>query len=354
MIEYGLPPDHDEIEVSLFGPGYGEAIVVHLGDGAWLLVDSCIDPVTKVPATEIYLNSIGIGAHQVHTIVASHWHDDHVRGISTLAANYPEADFVISGVFNSREAATFLAAYSGGSSAGLARGAKELFDTLKTRNTVLPALHRSTILEKNLNGRLVRVTALSPTPDAYLQSIAHLAQYLPQKDKSINHAPELRPNHEAVVVHIDLDDDAILLGADLEDDKKLGWTAVVADKWSGARKPATAYKVAHHGSHTGDCPQIWATLLKANPIACLTPFTLGDQRLPTAEDKERVKGRTQHAYISSGASRRPEMDHQQLKRLGDICTKIAKVDAGFGAVRLRRKIGAPIWKVELFGAAQAL
>lgn len=44
MIDYGAPPAADEIEFSLFGPGYGEAVAVHLGDGTWLLIDSCIDP----------------------------------------------------------------------------------------------------------------------------------------------------------------------------------------------------------------------------------------------------------------------------------------------------------------------
>lgn len=354
MIDYGLPPTFDEIEVTLFGPGYGEAIAVHLGDGAWLLVDSCIDPEAKAPATEIYLNKIDVSATQVRTIVASHWHDDHVRGISRLAAKYPAADFVISGVFNTKEASAFLAAYSGMSSDGLARGAKELFDTVRARDTVFQALHRTTVLESTLNARSVRVTALSPTPAAFSQSIAHLAQYLPQRDQAINHAPELHPNLEAVVLHIDLDDDAILLGADLEDHDKLGWSAIVADKWSGSRKPATAYKVAHHGSHTGDCHQIWTTLLRADPIACLTPFTLGALRLPTAGDRARVKERTKRAYISSGASRRPAIDHRLLKRLGDVCKKIARFDAGFGAVRLRRRIGAPTWNVELFGSAQVL
>lgn len=354
MIDYGAPPAADEIEVTLFGPGYGEAIAVHLGEGAWLLVDSCIDPESKAPASGTYLEQIGIDAGQVRAIVASHWHDDHVRGISQLAAKHPKADFVISAVFNNKEAGAFLAAYSGASSSGLARGAKELFGVMRGRETVFPALHRTNVLEATLNARQVRVTALSPVPAAFTQFIARLAQYVARKGQAINYAPELRPNLEAIALHIDVGDDAVLLGADLEDHDKFGWSAVVADQWSGARRPATAYKVAHHGSYTGDCPQVWATLLKSDPVACLTPFTLGNLRLPTDADKGRLKKNTVRAYISSGASRRPEMDSRQLKRLGDICKKLSRVDAGFGAVRLRRKIGALSWDVDLFGAARAL
>lgn len=354
MIDYGAPPTVDEIEITLFGPGFGEAIAIHLGDGVWILVDSCIEPDSSRPATEAYLDRFGIVPEQVRTIIASHWHDDHVRGIAKLAEKYQYADFVISSVFNTKEASAFLAAYSGASSLGLSRGAKELFEVVCARGTVFPAQHRSNVLEISVNAKPITVTALSPTPGAFARSVAHLAQFLPCKGQPINHAPELRENYEAVALHIDLGDDAVLLGADLEDHHHLGWSAVVADKWSGARRPATAYKVAHHGSHTGHCPQVWATLLRPNPIACLTPWTLGGRRLPSETDKALIRENTQHAYISSGASRRPEMDSRVLKRLGDICNKIARVDAGFGAVRLRRQFSAKTWSVEMFGAAQPL
>ena len=354
MIDYGGLPAADEIEVTLFGPGYGEAIAVHLGEGVWILVDSCIDPNSKTSASGAYLDQIGVDSNQVHAIIASHWHDDHVRGISQLAAKHPNADFVLSTVFNAKEAATFLAAYSGASSSGLARGSKELFTVVKERVVCYPAHHKSIVLQATLNGRSVMVTALSPVPAAYARSLADMAQYLPRKGHAINHAPELQPNLEAVALHVDLGEDALLLGADLEDHDKLGWSAVVADPWSSTRRPASAYKVAHHGSYTGDCPQVWKVLLKSNPVACLTPFSLGRHRLPTEADKERVKGNTPHAYISSGASRRPDMDSRQLKRLGDICKKLALFNPGFGAVRLRKQLGTPLWHVELLGAAQIL
>src|SRR5450755_4692064 len=91
VIQYGAPPKSEEIEVTLFGPGYGEAIAVHLGDGTWLLVDSCIDPASNAPAASTYLQQIGVKSAQVCAIIASHWHDDHVGGMSQLAAMYSSA-----------------------------------------------------------------------------------------------------------------------------------------------------------------------------------------------------------------------------------------------------------------------
>ena len=35
-------PRSDEVEITLFGPGYGESVVVHAGGGEWLVVDSCL------------------------------------------------------------------------------------------------------------------------------------------------------------------------------------------------------------------------------------------------------------------------------------------------------------------------
>jgi len=354
MIDYGAPPAADEIEVTLFGPGYGEAIAVHLGDGSWLLVDSCLDPDTGAPASGAYLDKIGVGRDQIRTIVASHWHDDHTQGLSQLVAKHPAANFVVSAVFTDKDALAFLSAYSGESSSGLARGAKELYDAVKSRANIFPALHKHIVMEDTFHKRPVRVTALSPVSAVYTQFIAHLAQYLPKKGGAINNAPELQPNFESVVLHIDLDDDAILLGSDLEDHVSHGWTAVLADQWSRNRRPATAYKVAHHGSNTGDCPQIWATLPQPGSVACLTPWMLAGRRLPTNADQRRIRGNTPHAYIASGASRKPQMDSRQLKRLGDIASNITLLNSGFGAVRLRKKIGALSWVPELFGAAQRL
>lgn len=354
MIDYRTAPSADEIEITLFGPGYGEAIAIHLGGGAWLLVDSCIDPNVNAPASAEYLQQIHVEPRQVRTIVASHWHDDHVRGISQLATMYPTAEFMLSAVFNDKVATSFLAAYNGAHSTGLARGAKELFTVVNARGSVYPTQHRSLVIDETINSRPVKVTALSPMPAAFCQTIAYFAQYLPQKGKAINNAPNPSPNFQSIVLHIGVADDAILLGADLEDHECYGWTAVIADRWSGNLKPATAYKVSHHGSHTSDNPNIWKRLLQTQPMACVTPFGLGRVRLPSDHDRKRLQGSTLHAYITSGASRSPKMDVRHLKRLLDVAKNVMLVDTGFGAVRFRKTIGASSWGVELFGAAQKL
>ena len=83
-MEMGVPPDSDEFEFTLIGPGYGESIILHLGGGVWVLVDSNVDKDGN-PGSLQYLESIGCDpAQSVALIVASHWHDDHIRGMEKM------------------------------------------------------------------------------------------------------------------------------------------------------------------------------------------------------------------------------------------------------------------------------
>src|SRR5690348_11162620 len=78
-----VPPRVDQVEVSLFGPGFGEAIALHLGNGSWFLIDSCQQ--SSQPAPLSYLERIGVDIRSaVIGVLATHWHTDHVLGISRL------------------------------------------------------------------------------------------------------------------------------------------------------------------------------------------------------------------------------------------------------------------------------
>jgi hypothetical protein len=355
---YGSAPADDEAEISIFGPGFGEAIAVHLGDKAWLLVDSCIDPAAGKPATAAYLDSIGVSTDAVRVVVASHWHDDHVRGLAALLAAYPAAELQVSSVFNDGEALAFLAAYGGTAAPTLTGGTKELFAAIAKRETVSFIHQRSNIAEVALasTGHTVRISAFSPTPGAIAATLARMASYIPQStvESPIEHAPDLAPNAEAVAIHIDWGDHSALLGSDLEGAGAYGWQAVVSDTWCAGRRRAAAYKVAHHGSKSGDHPSIWQKLLESRPVAALTPFIRGRHRLPTEEDRVRIAAVAGSAHITSGATRKPNLASEQLKRLNQLCVGLARANPGFGAVRLRKSAGQSVWRIEYFGDAAKL
>ena len=87
------PPEASEFELTLFGPGYGESVVLHVGDGVWVIVDSCIDD-DGVARALPYLEGIGLDPAQVVVlVVATHWHDDHIRGLAKLVEACDQATF---------------------------------------------------------------------------------------------------------------------------------------------------------------------------------------------------------------------------------------------------------------------
>lgn len=341
----------------LFGPGYGEAIAVHLGESAWLLADSCIDPFSQSPAALTYLQAIGVPLNSVRAVVATHWHDDHVRGLAKVVAACPQAELQMSSIFNSDEARVLLAAYSNRVAPAVARGTAELFAAVSTATSgVFHLHHRSTVIDHLwTSGRLVRVVALAPSQAAITRSVSQLAQFIPDPSASatVRHITPLRPNAESVVLHVDFGGHAVLLGSDLEDHQAFGWTAVAADPWTLQREQASVYKVAHHGSHTGECNAIWTDLLTNDPITALTPFVRGKQALPTAADLDRLKNKSA-VYLSSTASRKPKLGLASMKGLSRKVKGLTPVNNGFGAIRLRRDLNASAWSVECFGDAHAV
>ncbi|MGB8860356.1 MAG: MBL fold metallo-hydrolase, partial [Ilumatobacteraceae bacterium] len=78
-------PGPDTIEITVLGRGYGESVVVHLGDDNWSIIDSFQGVGSEEPAPLRYLRSIGVDvAEQVSSVVLSHVHADHYFGIDRV------------------------------------------------------------------------------------------------------------------------------------------------------------------------------------------------------------------------------------------------------------------------------
>src|SRR5688572_10415690 len=92
-----IPPWMDELEVSLFGAGVGEALCVHLGFGDWMVVDSCIEATSGQPVALEYLQLIGVDpSNAVKLVVNTHLHDDHARGVAAVLRQCAAATFACS------------------------------------------------------------------------------------------------------------------------------------------------------------------------------------------------------------------------------------------------------------------
>ncbi len=127
-----MKPSPDEIEVSIFGPGYGECIVIHIGSGKWAIVDSCQVDNKSEPASITYLRSLGVSVEtDVISVSASHWHDDHVKGLARTIDVCRPARLSFGSVLQSNEFVAFLCAHKSQPVQKLDRGGTELLRCLE-------------------------------------------------------------------------------------------------------------------------------------------------------------------------------------------------------------------------------
>jgi len=358
------PPKSDEIEISLFGPGKGEALVIHIGAGKWVIVDSCVSDPSGSPTPLQYLDSIGVDIKtDVLMIVASHWHDDHTRGLSTIVNKCINATFVCAGAMVKDKFATLGQVYAKSSlkdKSGICEFSR-IHSILAERGaTVRRAYKNRPLLKRNssetgLNFNFL-LESLSPTDEAEELCIKQISEVI-SKLEAQRCVPDITPNILSVVLQIVSGSDSILLGSDLENHTEHGWCIVVNDKIRSQSK-SLAYKVAHHGSVSGHNDQVWSTMLEDGTIALLAPFCCGRHRIPGAEDIKRIKTLTTNAYITTNHNKslRSRNFPPDVKRtLGDAGIKITPTLKSKGHIRLRFAPNKPdTRRVDLFNGALKL
>lgn len=352
------PPEPDEIELSLFGPGYGECSVVHAGHGEWIINDSCVRGGSPV-ALE-YLGSLGVDvANDVKLVVASHWHDDHVRGIARIIERCGSAIFACSASLQAEE---FLQ---------LVDRAPADLDSLKSGvsefRKVIDLRRDGKIFDfkfANADQLIWRSAStsstahsLSPSTGSVIASHYDIAELVERVSSENIRVPVMSPNHSSVVLWLDFGPFKALLGGDLEQltASDRGWSAII----SSTTRPlghASVYKVAHHGSETAHNEDIWKIMLDSANISTLTPWRRGRYVLPTGKMTQKIGQLSPAAYITSDKpAKRPVA---QTKLADEVMDKAARtrlrMDPPFGHVRLRRRLDENDWRVELSPEAAQL
>lgn len=350
--EARVPPAADEFEVVLFGPGYGESIVLHLGCGGWVIVDSCINGEGKPRALE-YLESIGVNpAQAVDLVVATHWHDDHIRGMARLVEVCSQAKFCCAHALLAKE---FLAAVGALEDRHLSvegSGVREIhrvFTRLESKASPPTFATANRCIHARGN---CKIWSLSPDDAAFQSFLKSIGLLFPSEGRTKTRLPSVTPNDMSVVLWIGVDDIAVLLGSDLE---KRGWVKIL----QSAERPtgkASMFKVPHHGSANAHESGVWNRMLDPKPFAILAPWQRGDRILPTKSDVRRILSYTPNAYATtSGGLRAParRRENRMVRRtIEESKVRLRRLDMSFDAIRLRRKIGLRTrWKVTTLGNA---
>lgn len=353
----GAPPQADEIEVTVLGPGFGESVVVHLGQGQWMIVDSCVDTTDQVRSVAPlkYLTALGVDvATAVKFIVATHWDDDHVKGISDIVEACTSARFVASDVFCDDKFTTYVEALSVGAArtdGGNVANMRRVLTLLAERDQPVKVAGPARQLCSNPT-----VRTWSPSDTDKQEFLNYIVQMRPQAGQGLKKAVPGTPNLTSVVITVEWADTSILLAADMErsKDANRGWAAVVTEAKSIGIRPADLVKIPHHGSENGHDDRMWDGLLTKMPISVIAPFGKGPvgSRPPKSTDIRRISKISRNLYLTARhtSAVRPKMDLAVERSIREGLIQITSKKCPMGVVRHRKSPRAD-WTCDFMGSA---
>ncbi len=320
-------PEDDEIEISLFGPGLGECCVLHVGRDEWLIVDSCMTQAGQ-PAALTYLGSLGVSPSSVRWLVATHWHDDHIRGFAKLVEECSNARVLHSAALENDEF-TMLAALDSDSLTEGSTGVKEMWKTwnhLKRMQRGAPELASSDVriyqrpLDLSPN---CEIWSLSPSNTSVSDALIDFSTQIAEAGQPKRAIPKPKRNPSSVVIWVRVGDVIALLGGDLErsSDVTKGWQAIVNSSGRPSDK-AHMVKIPHHGSRDAHDQSMWNDLLVPQPLVGITPFKQGNADLPRDSDRARIVGLTSQAWLTrNNASARPRRRSRAVSKTIEEATR---------------------------------
>lgn len=343
--------------MSVFGRGYGESICVHLGDGEWVVVDSCLNPQDSRPAALSYLESLGLDPSTcVKLIVVTHWDDDHIQGMGAVVSTCARADVACSAAIDNRSVMQFVIAQEGakGASGSGLDELRSILRTCKARQSKVIWAKANLPLYPRPPSEPPAVAALSPSEDAAERSLVALIERATESTaafRSRYRAPE-KANGASVATVIRARGACVILGADLEvtANPAAGWAAVVSESAPGQR--ASFVKVPHHGSENAHYQDLWVTCVEDDAIAVLSPWTRGTHHLPTQADLDRISAVAGEVHLTAMPApirARPNAEvERMIRRLNP--RRITSL-SHYGQVRARKRQAETRWRVTLSGDA---
>jgi hypothetical protein len=316
-----VAPPHDVVELTVFGLGFGEAAVVHVGGGHWMIVDSCRRGNVNVPLK--YLESLQVDLRSVRAIVATHWDMDHVDGLAEQVEKCPNAWLFTPGALAVPEVMqhVVLGAPKPDDPPRRFRKATQeygaaLLAVARRKQTGgagwRPAAELQSLLRcRDIDGvGDVMVEALSPSGVVIYEAVAQVAGLiellLSEENRGrVNLSKGLHPNDLSIALWVRAGDRQMLLGADLEHQNNApgrGWRAIVElgdQRDCGPDGQAEAVKIPHHGSQDADYPGMWTELVSPHPVAIVAPWINGGHFLPSSHDLERLLERCGRIWVAS-------------------------------------------------------
>jgi hypothetical protein len=350
-------PAAGELEVSIFGRGFGEAILCHLGDDRWLAIDSFRAEDGR-PVAQSHLARLGVDVTRIRRVVATHWDDDHSKGLGELVRTAKPEVVWMSQVLNRTEVFEFATEHQRRAHPSVdSTGVDEFLGVLRATST--DQIKWAVIGLPLWDDGGVRVDALAPTHATVSDGFAALG-VVPPEAEGVDVVRGVDPNMCSVVLLISTGVHRMLLGADLECGRAgRGWIGVVASEEIvrlGLRDaPAQVIKVPHHGSPDAQLDAVWDELL-VEPQSVTTRFS--PSRRPRQADRDRLRSRSVAGYLVGrpGPAELADSDPMDRRVLEATEGGLWGLDGDVGHVRMRCPIGASSasWSVTTSGQVEPI
>ena len=328
-----IKPSLQELELSVFGRGFGECIILSCGNNDFIVVDSFVNPETNQPIALDYIKAIGLQPSAIKQVIVTHWHQDHIEGLVNMLEEIGNGVTVILNPIISKDRFNEYISVSVALRNEKVREFTKLCKYIKENKIkVLYAMQDKRLFSNELFGS-AELIALSPQDDElskYLNSII-----LPEPGKP-NSLPYMNENMFSIVLLAKYAHNGIILGSDLEISNIYnGWKAIVDNYTHSSCKPSVI-KVAHHGSENGYYDPLWKNIMDKEPISVVTAFNKG-YKLPKDADIDRIKTLSKEVYLAGNKTKK---DRDLKNKVGKINPNIQleTISCALGLVRYRRNI----------------
>ena len=366
-MDFFTSPLEEEIEVSLLGTGggYGESVVLKINNNDWAIIDSCVDPTTEKPLAISYLEKIGVNlVSDVKIVICTHWHNDHVRGLSKILKTCHNALFCMPSVHDTKK---FLKLVNLDYSK-IEKGSISSFNEFKDCIDIINSRREKRIkrLKSDLvvysdemlidEDNIIEVELFSLSPSEAV--IAHFDKEISTLFSELNMSKKLvtekSPNHKSAVIYFRYGEFSALLGADLEISNKNdeGWNDIYNNSVVVKNK-SIIYKIPHHGSSNGYNKEIYEKLVDPKAIKKLSPWNSG-RKLPKTEMLKKYSEHGDDLYITSAVklnNKPKKRDKRTEKLIKQFSRNLIEVKFEEGIVRTIHSITTYKIKITTFGSS---
>lgn len=307
------------MEIIFFGNGYGESILIKLSNDDLVLIDSCYDYEKMQSAALTYLQNEGIDfTKAIKSIIITHWHDDHVKGLADVIEKCKGANVFIPNGYTGKEFIDLLLLRAKRDYMPGNEFSKILTNkSLRESNRLRKAGAQTFILHLDQNRYLEALSPSGEESQLLFDSLA--ASFVTGK------LPDKKNGLSIAIRAID-DDSIVLLGADVEyyqGSVTKGWGAILNEHSSrtiATQHKADLFKIPHHGSITGHCDEVYSSMLVPDPLLIICSFS--PSKLPRDSDINRLKSYSGKIIVLKALARKVKRNRRVSKGIKEQNCKV--------------------------------